>query len=137
MKSEFTLEMIAEAKVNPGGHVYEIDWHYPDDQAVPPEAIRGGWKVDDEGELTTVFTENPDYREVRQAIREPQEYMLRALVGANHIRNCWVVEIDPEHHDQFPDVPIEWQIGRWYVGEDGNYTGQFRPNHKYLGSVET
>jgi hypothetical protein len=129
--------MLAEAKANPGGKVYEIDWEYPDDQVVPPEAVRGAWSVDEDGELTGEFTENPNYRAVRQAKRAPQEYMSRALVGTSHIRNCWVVEIDPSHFDHFPDVPMEWQIGLWYVGPDGSFTGQFRPNFRYVGSIET
>jgi len=136
MTEQFTPEMIAEARAHPGGHVFQIDWPYPDDQAVPPDAIVGGWKVDQSGELTGEFVENPNYRPVKIAARKPQEYMMRVLNGSG-FRNQWVAEIDPAHHDNFPNVPDEWMVGLWYVGSDGKYTGQFRPNHKYVGTVET
>lgn len=135
METEFTPEMIAEAKANPGGWVYQIDWAYPDHVAVPREAIVGGWAVDQSGSLTGEFKENPNYRPVRQAVREPQEYMVRAMRGS--IRNQWCVEIDPEHLDEWPDPSEEWHIGVWYVGNDGKFTGQFRANSKYVGNLET
>lgn len=137
MVEPFSADMIAEARANPGGNVYQIDWQYPDDQAVPREAIVGGWKVDQQGQLTGEFVDNPNYRPVRQACRVPQEYMSRVLESGQHYRNQWFVEIDPAHHDRFPDVPDEWRIGSWYVGADGNFTGQFRPNAKYQGTIET
>jgi len=136
MPKPFSPEMIAEAKANPGGNVYQIDWQYPDDQAVPREAIAGAWKVDQQGELTGEFLDNPNYRPVRWAARKPQEYMSRALNGGG-FRKQWFVEIDPAHHDSFPDANDEWIIGSWYAGADGDFTGQFRPNSKYQGSIET
>lgn len=136
MNSNFSPEMIAEAKANPGGHVYQIDWQYSDAEAVPREAIVGGWKVDDSGHLTGEFVDNPNYRPVKTASWPPQEYMQRALDGGG-FKNQWFLEIDPQHHDSFPDVPEEWQIGSWYVGGDGRFSGQFRPNAKYVGTLKT
>lgn len=54
--------MVEEARRHPGGWVYEIEGDYGPDDAVPPEAIRGAWAVDDHGELTGEFTPNPNYR---------------------------------------------------------------------------
>jgi hypothetical protein len=57
-------ELVAEARRNPGGWVYEIDGDMVDDPngAVPPEAIIGAWKVDQDGNLTGEYDENPNYR---------------------------------------------------------------------------
>ena len=135
--AEFTPEMIAEAKKNPGGNVYKIDWNYPDDQKVPPEAIVGAYEVDDAGNLTGVFHENDNYRAIVSAKRQPQNYMLECIKGTSEFNGQWVVEADPSVHDSFPNFPKEWQIGSWYVGDEGEFTGQFRPNAKYIGDIET
>jgi hypothetical protein len=52
--------LVAEAARNPGGWVYEIDGEWVDDPNgyVPPEAIRGGWQVDDAGQITGDFVPN-------------------------------------------------------------------------------
>ncbi|WP_202867512.1 hypothetical protein [Kribbella pittospori] len=52
--------LVAEAARNPGGWVYEIDGDWVDDPNgyVPPEAIRGGWRVDEAGQLTGEFVSN-------------------------------------------------------------------------------
>lgn len=52
--------LVAEAARNPGGWVYEIDGEWVDDPNgyVPPEAIRGGWRVDEAGRLTDEFVAN-------------------------------------------------------------------------------
>jgi hypothetical protein len=132
---EITAEIIAEAKRTPGGWVYKVDWQYPDDQYTPPEAIIGAFEVDENGNLTGKFEANADYRPVKIASRKARDYMDR--VRPEHQRNQWVIEIDPDYDDQFPDVPPEGQIGRWYVGPDGSLTGQFRPNPHYTGKIET
>lgn len=51
----------AAAAENPGGSVAEIDPSYIDDPNgyVPPEAIRGAWVVDSNGQLTGEYQENP------------------------------------------------------------------------------
>lgn len=55
--------LVAEAERHPNGWVYEIDTGFVDDPNgyVPPEAIRGGWKVDGDGKLTGEYEENPRY----------------------------------------------------------------------------
>jgi hypothetical protein len=50
---------------SPGGWVYEIDPAYaPDgpDGAVPPEGIKGGWKIGDDGQPTGEYKRNDRYR---------------------------------------------------------------------------
>ena len=47
--------LVAEAKTKPGGWVYEIVGDYGPDDAVPPTAIRGAWKVDDQGQIVGYF----------------------------------------------------------------------------------
>ncbi len=54
--------LVAEARRRPGGWVYEIVGDYGPDDAVPPTAIRGGWKVDDEGHVVGDFIPNPNFR---------------------------------------------------------------------------
>ncbi len=54
--------LVAEAKTRPGGWVYEIVGDYGPAEAVPPTAIRGAWKVDEEGRITGEFLPNPNFR---------------------------------------------------------------------------
>ena len=141
-KSKSDLEaMREEARKNPGGYVYEIDWRYPDWQAVPPEAIKGTWKVDDTGKLTDQYEENLNYRAVKIAKRPPPQYLLdttaNPLPGGITDNGQWMMEIDPNYGDLYPNIPAEGFTGAWYVGEDGRYTGQFRPNPLYKGTMET
>jgi hypothetical protein len=51
-----------QARSNPGGWVYEVVGDYGPTDAVPPEAIRGAWKVDDSGSLTGEYQPNPKFR---------------------------------------------------------------------------
>lgn len=52
----------AEAKTRPGGWVYEIVGEYGPDDAVPPSAIRGAWKIDQDGEIVGDFLPNANFR---------------------------------------------------------------------------
>ncbi|HET6484327.1 MAG TPA: hypothetical protein VFG35_30375 [Actinoplanes sp.] len=54
-------QLVEEARRVPGGWVYEIDGDFHPDQRVPPEAIIGAWKVDDNGVLTGEYRPNPRY----------------------------------------------------------------------------
>lgn len=51
-----------EAKQNPGGWVYKIEGDFRPEDAIPPEAIVGAWKVDDNGNITGDFISNPNFR---------------------------------------------------------------------------
>lgn len=62
MAFKATPEMIAEAKANPNGWVYQIAGNFGPDDAVPPECIVGAHKVDEHGQLTGEFQVNPRYR---------------------------------------------------------------------------
>ncbi|GAB3189401.1 hypothetical protein FHX75_111228 [Micromonospora palomenae] len=59
--------LLAEAARNPGGSVAEIDQTLISDPNgyIPAEAVRGVWKVDEEGQLTGEFPPNPKYGPVR------------------------------------------------------------------------
>ena len=56
-------EAIAEAKQHPGSWVYEILGSYGPDEAVPPDAVHGAWKVDQDGQIVGDFIPNPNFRE--------------------------------------------------------------------------
>lgn len=58
---EPTSEARAEARLNPGGWVYAIDDRYDPNGAVPPEGIKGAWKVDERGHIVGEFIPNPRY----------------------------------------------------------------------------
>jgi hypothetical protein len=45
-----------------GGWVYEVVGNYAEGEDVPPEAIRGAWKIDEHGEATGEFIPNPRFR---------------------------------------------------------------------------
>lgn len=52
-----------EAKRNPNGWVYVIAGRFGPDDAVPPEAIEGAWKVDESGAIIEgSFVTNPNFR---------------------------------------------------------------------------
>lgn len=53
--------LVAEAKKQPGGWVYELRSDADADGEVPPSAIRGAWKVSDDGEIIGDFIPNPNY----------------------------------------------------------------------------
>jgi hypothetical protein len=70
----------AEAAANPGGWVYEIDSDWVDDPNgyVPPEAIKGGWKVDDAGKLTGEYRANSNHsspRDELSALTSPDHWL--------------------------------------------------------------
>ena len=53
--------LIAEAKRNPNGWVYVLDNEYDGKDIVPPEFIKGAWKVDEDGIIEGNFIPNPKY----------------------------------------------------------------------------
>jgi len=53
--------LVAEARARPGGWVYQIVGSYGPQDAVPPTAIQGAWKVDDNGEIEGEFIPNPNF----------------------------------------------------------------------------
>ena len=116
------------AKENPGGWVYEVDWTYGARSRTPPEAIRGGWRVDAMGGLTHDFSPNPRYRPVQHTSRKPPRYMAAA---ARALRDEWMAEIAPHAEHLFPNVPEEHKVGFWYVDETGVLTNLFRPNSRF------
>jgi hypothetical protein len=62
VKHDVTPEVCEAARKNPGGWVYKIEGNFGPDEAVPPEAVVGAWKVDDFGNLTGEFISNPNYK---------------------------------------------------------------------------
>jgi hypothetical protein len=46
---------------HPNGWVYEIDPTFEHDADVPPQAIKGAWKVDSKGIIEGGFIPNPNY----------------------------------------------------------------------------
>ncbi len=58
-----TKEAIAEAQKHPNGWIYEIVGAYTNEDAVPPEAIKGAWKVNEKGIIEGEFITNPKFVE--------------------------------------------------------------------------
>lgn len=54
--------MLAEAKNNPNGWVYQIEGNLGPNDHVPPECIVGAYKVDEKGLLTGEFKPNPNFK---------------------------------------------------------------------------
>lgn len=62
-----TPQMIEEAQKNPNGWVYAIEGNYGPNDAVPPEAIAGAWKVSPDGKIIEgSFTPNPKFKAASQ-----------------------------------------------------------------------
>lgn len=74
-KTEAAITPFAEersaAKQQPGGWLYRIAGDFPPSAAVPPEAICGAWKIDDDGNIVGEFMKNPNYDPER--FPQPQE----------------------------------------------------------------
>jgi hypothetical protein len=58
------LRLQTEAKSVPGGWVYQLDGEFGPNDDVPPSAIVGAWKVDENGMMTSEFIRNPNYGSV-------------------------------------------------------------------------
>ena len=56
-----SAELIEEAKNHPNGWVYVLDKEFKGKEEVPPEFIKGAWKVDKNGILEGKFMPNPNY----------------------------------------------------------------------------
>jgi hypothetical protein len=121
-------DIIKEAKKNPNGWVYAIDFKYLDGDRVPPEAIEGAWKVNANGEIEGPFTPNEQYRPIENSRRNLPEFM-----KAKHPSHAghWIIEYDPRCLNLFPNIPKEAYVGYWLVGEDGTPTNSFRPTSTY------
>jgi hypothetical protein len=59
---QFPAELLQAAREQPDGWVYEIDPRYDPDGAVPPEGIKGAWKVGPTGVPTGEYQANDRYR---------------------------------------------------------------------------
>ncbi|MEV0793124.1 hypothetical protein [Kribbella sp. NPDC050459] len=73
---EVPPDLVAEAKNTPGGWVYEIVGDFGPKDKVPPTAIRGAWKVDDNGEIEGDFIPNEKF--VESADRRSGGFLSRA-----------------------------------------------------------
>jgi hypothetical protein len=61
-----TPQAIAQAKLHPGGWVLFVDSYDGPEDKVPTERIRGAWKVDDDGNITSDFVPNPSYKPIEE-----------------------------------------------------------------------
>jgi hypothetical protein len=52
---------IEEALHHPNGWVYRIAGRFSVEERVPPEAIIGAWKVDENGKIVGDFVANPKF----------------------------------------------------------------------------
>ena len=119
------------ARVNPGGWVYDIDFEYAPDDAVPSEAIRGAWEVSEVGVLTGGYRNNQRHRPIVQCDRVLAPYV---HASAKFSPGKWMCEIDARGEHLFPHIPEEMIRGWWLIGEDGKITRHFRANSLYSTS---
>ncbi len=122
------------AKAHPGGWVYDIDYKYPENQRVPPEAIRGAWESDDSGTLTGNYATNARYRPIRKQQPDLKPYM---HAGALTNRDQWIVEIDPRGEHLFPNIPANMVKGWWYVDKNGTISNLFRPSSEWIDDAKS
>lgn len=52
---------INEAKNNPNGWIYRIAGNFLPHEDIPPEAVIGAWKVNENGQIVGDFEKNPNY----------------------------------------------------------------------------
>ena len=68
MKKTPPMEAINEALNCPNGWVYEIDGTFNRDEETPPQAIKGAWKVNENGLIVGDFIPNPNYLNLKDII---------------------------------------------------------------------
>lgn len=100
----------AAAAANPGGWVYDIDPDWVDDPNgyVPPEAIRGGWRVNDAGKFTGEFVPNAKHgppRDELSALTEPDHWL--GWLGDNPGRTVRDL-LEQEFAAQVTGAELEW-----------------------------
>ena len=117
--------LVQDARSRPGEWLFDVDRTYPADQPVPPEAIRGAWKIGADGRITDEFTSNARYRAVERCARKLKPHVHAA---ARRNRDQWITEIDPRGEDLFSNIPAELVRGWWYVDAQGVVSSDFRPN---------
>ena len=117
--------LVRDARSRPGEWLYDVDRLYPADQPIPPEAIRGAWRIGTDGRITDEFTPNTRHRPVERCDRKLKAYVHAA---ARSNRDQWITEIDPRGEALFPDIPAELVRGWWYVDAQGVISADFRPN---------
>jgi len=61
LSEKITADLIKEAKDHPNGWVYKIDQAYDPSGDIRPEAIVGGWKVNENGDIVGSFIPNKNY----------------------------------------------------------------------------
>jgi len=54
-------DAVKEALNHPNGWVYEIHASFKKDGQVPPQAIKGAWKVNENGIIIGDYLTNPNY----------------------------------------------------------------------------
>ena len=59
------MEAIKEALNHPNGWVYEIDDAFDKNEDIPPQAIKGAWKVNAKGVIIGEFVVNPNYVDLK------------------------------------------------------------------------
>lgn len=65
-KDEHPTELVSEALKCVNGWVYIIDEAFKNDENVPPQAIKGCWKVNEKGIIVGDFIPNPNYLNVKK-----------------------------------------------------------------------
>lgn len=63
-----TKKAIEEALKNPNGYVYIIDVAFENAKEIPPEAIKGAWKVSEKGEIIGDFIPNSNYKDFKNML---------------------------------------------------------------------
>jgi hypothetical protein len=58
------------ARLHPNGYVYRLAGYFGPQDAVPPEAIIGAWRVDASGRIAGAFIKNDSYDPRRWPPRE-------------------------------------------------------------------
>ena len=84
----------------------------------------GAWKVDANGNLTSHYEKNKNYRPIVESEKTLPQYMHAA---AKFCQNMWIIEVKREYEHLFPRYPDDAILGYWYVDSDGNITKKFRP----------
>lgn len=113
----------------PNSWMYAISAEFTDKDYVPPEAIRGAWRIGSTKSIEGEFQENENYI---HGLKSTKNWPVYLNVIAKEHSNGWVYDIDKEYRNA-ETVPQSRIVGSWKVDETGMILPVFYPNKDYRG----
>jgi len=117
----------------PNSWLYAISSEFAETDYVPPEAVKGAWRVNDNRQIEGDFTANDNFI---PGLKYDLDWPLYLEPIAKNHANGWVYDIDKEYRAE-ENVPKSRIKGSWKVDENGKILPVFFPNENYIQEEDT